>query len=81
MHLPRAQEATEEAKHEVWKVAMEKVFTDSCSKAGGDRIKHQKKSMKIKNNASKPEYRKNGRKKEEDNSNLSAREREKVWRV
>ena len=27
---------------------MEKVFTDSCSKAGGDRIKHQKKSVKIK---------------------------------
>ena len=60
---------------------MEKAFTDSCSKDGGDRIKHQKKSMKIKNNASKPEYRKNGRKKEEDNSNLSARGREKVWRV
>ena len=78
MHLPRAQEATEEAKHEVWKVAMEKEFTDSCSKAGGDRIKHQKKSVKIKNNASKPEYRKNGRKKEEDNSNLQ-QERERRY--
>ena len=84
VHLPRAQQATAEAKHEVRRVAMEKIFNESCNQLDKEKrmdgtenrcdSRKKKKAVKVERKSTGSNLSSKNSKKKPNDSNLTDRE-------